>query len=494
MAVKKLSTDALANTVATLPPGALIPLITTTPDNKYIAVENTAADALFSGAYQAIDATLTSLSALGTATDRYAYTTGVDTWAEGTITAFARTILDDADAATARATLGLVIGTDVQAYDATLQSLSALGTGADKMVYATGVDTWAEADLTAFARTLLDDASAAAARATLGLVIGTNVQAYDADLVSIAALSPADNNFIVGSASGWVTESGATARTSLGLGSVENTALSTWAGTTNIVTVGVVSTGTWQGTAIANAYVAGLDQDVLTTSSPSWVGGTFSGAVTVGTTIGVTGKATVGDIAFTSFDSSAVVKGDLIVATDVGDMTRFGLGTNGQFLMVDTAVSGGMSWSSIPGGSTTFDGMLDVDLTGTQVTNSTLRWNGTDWVDNGNFRVDATGDVVAGTWGGNALATASSPTFAGLTVSGAASLGATTVTGNLTVSGKVVGTTANGYLDLFGDAQATSGVRIFDTGRVRMDGMPTSDPSVAGVLWNDSGTVKISAG
>lgn len=47
----------------------------------------------------------------------------------------------------------------------------------------------------------------------------------------------------------------ATARTNLGLGSVENTALSTWAGTTNITTLGTIATGEWNGTPIGVSYL-----------------------------------------------------------------------------------------------------------------------------------------------------------------------------------------------------------------------------------------------
>lgn len=98
----------------------------------------------------------------------------------------ANNLSDVADASTSRSNLGLAIGTNVQAYDATLQSLSALGTAADKIAYTTGVDTWAESAITSFGRSLIDDANATAARATLGAVIGTNVQAYNANLDAVA--------------------------------------------------------------------------------------------------------------------------------------------------------------------------------------------------------------------------------------------------------------------------------------------------------------------
>jgi hypothetical protein len=54
--------------------------------------------------------------------------------------------------------------------------------------------------------------------------IGTNVQAYDAQLADVAGLTPADGAFIVGDGANFVAESGATARTSLGLGSISTQA------------------------------------------------------------------------------------------------------------------------------------------------------------------------------------------------------------------------------------------------------------------------------
>ena len=76
-----------------------------------------------------------------------------------------------------------------QPLDPTLTALAAAVTAPDTMLYFTALDTVAVASLTSFGRTLIASADSSAARTSLGVAIGTDVQAYDPDLGAIATLS-----------------------------------------------------------------------------------------------------------------------------------------------------------------------------------------------------------------------------------------------------------------------------------------------------------------
>lgn len=134
---------------------------------------------------QAYHANLAAFAGLSLVADRLPYANGTGTLALATFTAAGRALLDDADAAAQRTTLGLVIGTNVQAQNANLQAVAGLTLAADKLIYATGAGAVALTDMSAFARTILDDANAGAVRDT----ISAAAKGANNDITSLTGLT-----------------------------------------------------------------------------------------------------------------------------------------------------------------------------------------------------------------------------------------------------------------------------------------------------------------
>jgi len=85
------------------------------------------------------------------------------------------------------------------------------------------------------------------------LSVSQGISQYD---VAQFATGVVDDDFLRVDGTAVEGRSASEVKSDIGLSNVENTALSTWAGTTNVTTLGTVTSGTWNGTDIAAGYIA----------------------------------------------------------------------------------------------------------------------------------------------------------------------------------------------------------------------------------------------
>jgi hypothetical protein len=308
-----------------------------------------------SGSYQTSDAGLTSIAGLTTAANKMIYTSGSDTYVAADLSVFARTILDDADAGAVRTTIGAQASGSYQTSDAGLTSIAGLTTAANKMIYTSGSDTYAVADLSVFARTILDDANAGAVRTTIG------AEASDAGLTSIAGLTTAADKMIYTSGSDTYVVTGLSAFARTILDDADAAAVR--------ATIGA-------GSSVAQAFTELSDVGdttktagrLMVADGDSWESVVVSGDAT----LAADGAVSIVDNAVGIAELAGIARGKIIVGDSSNNPALLAAGSDGDVLQIDG--SGDAVWAAagaaditsvvagagMTGGATSGDATLNV--------------------------------------------------------------------------------------------------------------------------------------
>jgi hypothetical protein len=318
--------------------------------------------------------------------------------------------------------------------------------------------------------------SAASARTNLGLAIGTDVQAYDADLTTLGGLAKTDGNFIVGNGTTWVTESGSTVRTSLGATTVGSNFFT-------LANPGAVtfprinadnSVSTLDAATFRTAIGAGTSSATGTVTSVGGTGTvsgltltgtvTSSGNLTLGGTLSVTGADFGSQIANTVFAAPNGVGGNpsfrALVASDIPTLNQNTTGTASNVTGTVAVANGGTGATTAANARTNLGLVIGTDVLAPNGSGASLTSLNAGNISSGTLAVArggtgqtsyTDGQLLIGNSTGNTLSKATLTAGSGITITnGAGSITITATTGgtgtvtSVGVSGGTTGLTTSG--------------------------------------------------
>ena len=283
-------------------------------------------------------------------------------------TAAGRALIDDASASDQRTTLGLAIGTNVQAYDPALQSIAGLTTAANQLIYTTASDTYATSTITAAGLALLDDNDVVAQRTTLGLgTVSTqsasNIAITGGSIAGIVDLAIADG----GTGASTVEN----ARINLGLGTLA-TQSGTFSGISSGTNTGdqiITLSGDVSGTG-ASGFTATIVANAITTTKVNDAAITYAKIQNISATDRLLGRSTASGGTIEEIVCTAAGRALLDDNDAASQRTTLGLGTMAVQAASAVAITGGSA--TLSGLTSTVSSLGTVSITNGSATLSGL--------------------------------------------------------------------------------------------------------------------------